>query len=73
MRTVIGERKPLYWIALIAAVILLAALVYIRQILAGWLLPDGRYLDAIAQRLQYGDEQIAEAVFSQLQGWVIDD
>lgn len=58
-------------IFLIAAV--LAAVLWLRSMLGGWLLPDGSFLEALARQVQAGAEPVAEAVIGGVEAWLSDE
>lgn len=67
------ETKPSgnanWFSTLLMAAAIVAMLLTVRQFFVGWLLPDGRFLEALAQRVQ--KEPVAEAVFSGVQDWFV--
>lgn len=67
------EKNGKRWSTVLMAAIMVAILLSVRQSLSGWLLPDGRFLESLAQQVQQGDELMAEAVFSGMMEWLADD
>lgn len=67
------EKNGKRWSTVLMAAIMVAILLSVRQSLSGWLLPDGHFLESLAQRVQQGDEPMAEAVFSGMMEWLADD
>lgn len=61
------------WSTVLMAAIMVAILLSVRQSLSGWLLPDGHFLESLAQQVQQGDESMAEAVFSGMIEWLEDE
>lgn len=55
------------------AVIMVAAVLSLRQSLCGWLLPDGQFLESLVQQVQKGDEPLTEVFFSGVMEWFGDD
>lgn len=60
------EKRNKWWATALMAVFLVAVMLGIRHVLAGWLLPDGRFLEALVEKVQC-EELLTEAVFSNLQ------
>lgn len=64
-----NERK---WISTaMMALFMVGVLFWARYMLAGWLLPDGQFLESLAQKVQSGGGPIAETVFSAIEEWFI--
>lgn len=61
-----------WWTTALMALFMVAVLLLTRHLLAGWLLPDGRYLEILVQKIQTGEEPPAEAVFSWVGEWLTD-
>lgn len=62
-----------WWSTILMAAIMVGILLFVRKSLSGWLLPDGRFLESLAQQVQSGEAPMVEAVFSGVQEWFIDD
>lgn len=56
---------------LVAAV--LGGMIWMRSLFAGWLLPDGHLLEALAQQVRSADCKVAEVIFTGVQGWLEDE
>lgn len=57
------------WITAAMALFMIGMLLLFRQQLCQWLLPDGSFLESLAQQVKEGKQPMAQTVFSQLQEW----
>lgn len=62
-----------WWTTILMAVIMVAAVLSLRQSLCGWLLPDGQFLESLVQQVQKGDEPLTEVFFFGVMEWFGDD
>lgn len=58
------------WKMIVPAAVAVALLLCLRSFCVGWLLPDGSFLETLAQQVQCGNEPIAYTVFSEVQEWI---
>ncbi len=66
------EKTESVFKTLLMALIMISSLLWIRQRLAGWILPNGDRLEAIVEVIQNGEKSAAEAVFSDVETWLYD-
>lgn len=48
----------------------IAGLLWVRSLFQGWLLPDGQWLEALAQQVRDGGEAVAQAVLGGVWEWL---
>lgn len=65
------EKAGWNWLDMAGAAFLLGAALWLRRLLAGWLLPDGELLEKLAQCISGGGESVAQTVFSEVQQWLL--
>lgn len=68
-----GKNGENWWATALRGVALILILLGIRHILAGWLLPNGSFLERLVEQVQYGEAPLAQTVFSGVQEWLEDD
>ncbi len=65
------ENEKKFMSTALMALFMVGVLLWARQMLAGWLLPDGQFLEALAHNVQNREGPLTEAVFSAIEEWFL--